>query len=435
VSERRPGPERERSASAKARQFWRTEPEASPESVGVDPAVLDGLVAEFEKACAAGELFHGAQLAVYRRGVRVLEAGGGLARVRTNVPVTPESMFVIFSATKGLAGLAMLMLYERGAFHYDEPVVKYWPEFASVVPDKRQVTIRHVMSHRAGFPLGPRWLNVDTWGDREAIRRAMIEIPLRFVPGEKNAYHAMNYGHMVNELVSRIDGRDCGEFLREEVFGPLGLRDLYVGLPDDAALEARVAWCYHEIVLNAARATGVAGPAADANAPPGPAATLDAPELTEKRPVPPQYRDTPELAHDFNRPETHRAVLPAAGGIAAARDLAAVYAVLAQSGSGRGVSLVSADGLAQVTAATNRPGDLDGTIGFPMRWGLGFHMGTHGRGSTMRTFGHGGAGGQIGFADPDRELAFAFLTNGELSTDFVVWRYRLQGLAFKACVD
>jgi len=410
---------------------WRTEPEATPESVGMDPTVLDALVAEFEKTVDQGELFHGAQLAVYRRGVRVLEAGGGLARMRTRVPVTPESMFVIFSATKGLAGLAMLMLYERGKFHYDEPVVKYWPEFASAVPEKRQVTIRHVMSHRAGFPLGPRWLNVDHWGDREAIRRAMIEIPLRFTPGEKNAYHAMNYGHMINELCSRIDGRDCGQFLREEVFAPLGLRDLYVGLPEDAALEARVAWCYHEIVLNAARATGVAGPEAASAAAPA----VEAPELTEKRPIPPQYRNTPELAHDFNRPETYRAVLPAAGGIAAARELAAVYAVLAQGGSGRGVSLVSADGLSQVTAPTNRPGDLDGTIGFPLRWGLGFHMGTHGRGSTMRTFGHGGAGGQIGFADPDRELAFAFLTNGELSPDFVVWRYRLQGLAFKACVD
>ncbi|TMA33282.1 MAG: beta-lactamase family protein [Deltaproteobacteria bacterium] len=409
---------------------WRSEPEASPESVGMDASVLDALVAEFEKTVEQGELFHGAQLAVYRRGVRVLEAGGGLARVRTRVPVTPESLFVIFSATKGLAGLAMLMLYERGAFHYDEPVVKYWPEFADVFPEKRQITIRHVMSHRAGFPLGPKWLNVDHWGDREAIRRAMIEVPLRFAPGEKNAYHAMNYGHMVNELLSRIDGRDCGQFLREEVFAPLGLCDLYVGLPDDAALEARVAWCYHEIVLNAARATGVVGPAPSAGAD----AVLDAPELTEKRAIPPQYRDTPELAHDFNRPETHRAVLPAGGGIAAARDLAAVYAVLAQGGSGRGVSLVSADGLAQVTSPTNRPGDIDSTIGFPMRWGLGFHMGTHGRGSTIRTFGHGGAGGQIGFADPDRELAFAFLTNGELSPDFVVWRYRLQGLAFKACI-
>jgi CubicO group peptidase (beta-lactamase class C family) len=409
---------------------WRSEPEAAPETVGMDPEVLDALVADFAKALEAGELFHGAQLAVYRRGVRVLEAGGGLARVRTNVPVTSESLFVIFSSTKGLAGLAMLMLYERGAFHYDEPVTKYWPEFASKVPEKAAVTIRHVMSHRAGFPLGPKWLTAPHWGDREAIRRAMIEIPLRFTPGEKNAYHAMNYGHMLNELIERIDGRDCGVFLREEVFGPLGLRDIFVGLPDDPALEDRVAWCYHDIVLNQARSTGVAGPES-ANA----TTEVEAPELAQKKEVPPEYRDTPELAHDFNRPETHRAVLPAGGGIATARDLACVYAVLAQGGSGRGALLVTPDGLAQVTACTTRPGDIDGTIGFPMRWGLGFHMGTHGRGSTLRTFGHGGAGGQIGFADPDRELAFAFTTNGELSPDFVMWRYRLQGMAFEACVD
>ena len=412
-------------------RVWRSVPEAPPETVGVDPAVLDEIVAEFEKTLEKGELFHGAQLAVYRRGVRVLEAGGGLARVRTRVPVTPETLFVIFSSTKGLAGLAMLMLYERGAFHYDEPVVKYWPEFASVVPEKAAVTIRHVMSHRAGFPLGPRWLTAEHWGDRDAIRRAMIEIPLRFIPGEKNAYHAMNQGHMLNELVCRIDGRDMGAFLRDEVFAPLGLRDAFVGLPDDPALEERVAWCYHEIVLDQARATGVAGPeAAEAIG-----TDADAPELATRRDVPPEYADTPELAHDWNRPETHRAVLPAGGGIATARDLACVYAVLAQGGSGRGVDLVSADGLAQVTTPTNRAKDLDGTIGFPMRWGLGFHVGTHGRGSTLRTFGHGGAGGQIGFADPDRELAFAFVTNGELSPDFVLWRYRLQGKAFEACVD
>lgn len=404
---------------------WRAEPEALPESVGMDPADLDALVQAFETGLRSGALFHGAQLAVFRRGVCVLFAGGGLARVRTGVPVTPETLFVMFSSTKGLAGLAMLMLYERGAFHYDEPVVKYWPRFARVVPEKSQVTIRHVMSHRAGFPLGPRWLDAPLWGDRAEIRRAMEEIPLRFVPGEKNAYHAMNFGHMVNELVERIDGRDCGRFLREEVFAPLGLRDLHVGLPDDPALEERVAWCTHEIVLDAGRSTGVAGPEA-------PTASTRPPPARE---VPPAYRDTPELAHDFNRPETHRAVLPAAGGIGTARDLAAVFAVLARGGASGDTTLVTPDGLAQATTPTNRPGDVDGVIRFPVRWGLGFHMGDHGRGSTLRTFGHGGAGGQVVFADPDRELAMSFLTGGELSPDFLRWRYRLQARALAACRD
>jgi CubicO group peptidase (beta-lactamase class C family) len=412
--------------------FWRGEPDVSPESLDMDPGVLDALAVELESTLAKGELFHGAQVAVFRRGRCALFAGGGLARVRTDMRVEPDTLFVLFSTTKGLAGLAMAMLYERQAFHYDEPVTKYWPGFASVVPEKACVTIRHVLSHRAGFPLGPRSLTPEQWGDREAIRRAMEEVPLRFVPGERNAYHAMNYGHVVNELITRIDGRDCGAFLREEVFAPLGLADLYVGLPDDPALEARVAWCYHEVDLSPgqmARATGVVGGAA-AQA----AAPASAPAASRPRRAPPErYADVPEMWHEFNWPETHRAVLPAAGGIGTARDVAELYAVLAQGGQRGELILVSRDTLAQATTPTNREGEIDGTIRFPIRWGLGFHMGQHGRGSTLRTFGHAGAGGQTGFADPDRELAFAFVTNGELAPEFQIWRYRLQSLAFEAC--
>lgn len=396
---------------------WRSEPDAAPDSVGVDPAALDAIGRELEGALAEGRLFHGAALAVFRRGVCVLETGGGLARVRAGVPVTPETLFVLYSATKGLSGLGLLMLYERGAFHYDEPVARYWPEFASRVPEKAAVTIRHVLSHRAGFPLGPRWLDADHYGDREAIRRAMIEIPLRFRPGEKNAYHAMNQGHVANELYERIDGRDAGAFLRGEVFAPLGLGgDLHLGLPADPALEARVAWCYNSMALDA-HSTGLGG--ADS-------------EVAEESagPSPP---DAPEEEHDWNRLSTWRAVLPAAGAIGTARALASVYALLARGGRDERAELVTRDGLAQATALTNREGEIDGVIGFPIRWGLGFHMGTHGRGSTLRTFGHAGLGGQIGFADPDRELAFAFATNGELHPDFLRWRYRLQGMALSAC--
>ena len=417
-------------------QVWRIDPEVKPASVGVDAADLDRMVKEFEETLAAGKLFHGAQMSVYRAGKRVLDAGGGMARVRTGVPVRPDSLFVLFSATKGLAGLAMLMLYERRKFHYDEPVSKYWPEFTRAVPQKAAVTIRHVMSHRAGFPLGPSSLTAEQWGDRAAIRQAMEEVRLRFTPGERNAYHAMNYGHMLNELITRIDGRDCGAFLREEVFGPLGLRDLHLGLPDDAALRERVAWCYNEIDLSpgrkAARATGVVsgetlreraeGEAEDRMDPP-----------PKRRAPPERYADVPEMWHEFNWPETQRAVLPAAGAIGTARDLGAVYALLAQGGARGELALCSREGLAYATTPTNREGEKDGTIGFPIRWGLGFHMGMLGRGSTLRSFGHAGAGGQIGFADPDRELAFSFTTNGELAPEFQLWRYRLQSMAFAAC--
>lgn len=126
-----------------------------------------------------GELFSGAQMAVYRHGRLVLDVGGGLARRRTGEPVTPDTLFVIFSATKGLAALAMWLLHERGAFDFDDPVVTHWPSFNAQVPAKDQVTIRHVMGHRGGFPTGPNWLTARWWGDRDALIRAMEEVPLQ----------------------------------------------------------------------------------------------------------------------------------------------------------------------------------------------------------------------------------------------------------------
>jgi CubicO group peptidase (beta-lactamase class C family) len=416
--------------------YWRSEPDVDPARVDMDPAALDALADEFRSTLEKNELFHGAQVAMFRRGHCVLHAGGGLARIRTGEPVTPETLFVLFSTTKGLAGLAMLMLYERKAFHYDEPVSKYWPSFTRSVPEKAAVTIRHVMSHRAGMPLGPRTLRPEQWSDRDAIRTAMEELPLRFRPGEKNAYHAMNYGHLVNELMQRIDGRDCGRFLREEVFEPLGLRDLHLGLPDDPALERRVAWCTNEVVLSPdriARATGVASAGEGGAQRRGEGGTTE-PEPRRRAP-PERHADIPEMWHEFNWPETHRAVLPAAGGIGTAREVARFYDVLARGGRVGDLALVSPEGLRYATTPTNREGEIDGTIGFPIRWGLGFHMGMHGSGSTLRTFGHAGAGGQTGFADPDRELSFAFVTSGEQDPSFQLWRHRLQTRAFEACRD
>lgn len=410
--------------------MWRRDPEVDPADVGMDVDVLERIVDAFAETCDTGERFHGAQMALYRDGRRVLDVGGGKARLRTEEPVRDDTLFVMFSCTKALASLAMLMLYERGKFHYDEQVVAYWPEFSRVMPEKAAITIRHVMSHRAGFPGGPDWLTARHWGDRPAIRRAMEEVELSFPAGQKNAYHAINFGHMVNELIERIDGRDCGAFLREEVFEPLGLRDIYVGLPESDELEARVAWCYNEMNLSAARSTGVVAPGHEDRSGTE-AASLRSAAPAEDVPA----REVPELAHPFNRPETHRAVLPAAGGIATARDLTEVLSVMALGGKRGDVELVSREGLASATAPTNRASDLDGTVGWPLRWSTGFSLGFHGDGSTLRTFGHGGAGGQETFADPDRRIAWTFLTNGEISDDFIDWRYRLQSMAFAACKE
>jgi len=401
--------------------IWRVDPEVDPRSLGVDVSTLDKMADLFERGIERGDLCHGAQMALYRSGRRVFDVGGGQARPRLHVPVEPGTMFVIYSATKGLAALAMLMLYERGRFHYDEPVVKYWPDFARVVPEKQRVTIRHVMSHRAGLPLGPESLTPRWWGDRDAIRSAMEELPLAFGPGERNAYHPMNFGHLLNELVQRIDGRDCGQFLREEVFEPLGLADIHVGLPDDPALEERVAWSSQLALGMPGSATGVTSGTSVQGA------------VAAEPVVPERYRDTPEYAFPLNRPELHRAVLPASGGVASARDLAAFYALLSLHGALGDQPLVRRESLEHAATPTNRPSDVDGTIGLPIRWGTGWHLGAMGRGSSLRSFGHGGAGGQLGFADREHRMALGFVTTGERHPDYLAWRMELQDLAFAAC--
>jgi CubicO group peptidase (beta-lactamase class C family) len=394
----------------------------------MDAAALDALAAEFEKAVESGELFHGAQLAVYRDGRRVLDMGGGLARVRTGEPVRPETLFVMFSSTKGVAALVMLMLHERGKLHLDEPVAKYWPEFAATHPEKRAVSIRHVLSHRGGFPFEPSWLTARHWGDRAAIRRAMEELPLRWVPGEHNGYHPQNFGHMTNELCERVDGRDLGRFAREEIFEPLGIADLYLGLPEDPALEARMAWCYNKLEARSPSATGLVREGEGSRLP-----LQGGEEVYEPDPARPER--IPEERHPFNRPATWRAVLPASGGIATARALAAFYAPLARGGAQGDVRLVRRESLEHAATPTNRRNETDRTIGFKMRWGTGWHLGLFGEGSTLHTFGHAGAGGQVGFADPPRALAFAFLCNGERTPEYQLWRFRLQGMALRACRD
>ncbi len=410
---------------------WRLDPDAEPESVGIDSAKLEAMAEKFHAAVAAGDLFAGAQMAVYRNGKKVLDVGGGIARRRTGVPVKPDTMFVIFSSTKGLAALAMLQLYEGMKFHYDEPVVKYWPAFDSLVPDKRMITIRQVMGHRGGFPNGPEWLTARFWGDRDAIRRAMEEVPLAWTPGEKNGYHAINFGHAVNELIDRIDGRDCGRFLAEEVFKPLGLKDIYLGLPADEALEARVAWVENAgQPLTPSQATGVVS----ANAPRAVAAEAR-PRILPPEPLNAAHKDTPELTNPFNRPASWRAVLPAANAISTARDLGRVYAALAVGGELDGVRLVSKEGLDHCTTPTTRRGEIDQTIQMPMRWGTGWHMGSLAKGATIKTFGHGGAGGQVGMCDPARGLAYAFTTTGQLKAEeYQAWQTEMQSLAFAACI-
>src|SRR5947207_2789918 len=199
-----------------------------PVAVGMDPGVLAEVERLFDEQIEHGQ-HPGAALAVYRHGRLVLSRTGGVADVESGRPVGADTMFVLFSSTKPLASVAVLQQIDRGKAELDDPVAKHWPEFAQ--NGKGGVTIRHILTHRGGFPQTPPELTWEKWRDWDAVVRAMEGARPQFEPGTVSAYHALNHGWVCAELVRRIDGRDFPTYLRDEITGPLGMVDTYVGLP------------------------------------------------------------------------------------------------------------------------------------------------------------------------------------------------------------
>lgn len=352
-------------------------PEVDPRSVEMDPDALARVVAIFEAQHAEG-LHPGAQLCVFRHGRCVLDRHIGVARRETGEPVTAETLFLVFSASKPFGAMCIHKLAEAGELSLDDPVARYWPEFAA--NGKQAATIAHVLTHRVGIPLGPRWFTPDLWGDYAAGARAMEERVPRWPVGEEVGYHPLNWGWMVRELVRRVSGRKIGQYLREEFLQPLGIREAFLGLP--AEYDQRVA--HHHALMPEAGADSAE-------------AVVPGIEL-------------------WNRPEVYRCEAPAANLIATARALARFYVMLLNGGELEGVRVLQPETIRRATseAVFANP---DKTLGVPVRWAYGFHLGggagnPFGSLSSPSTFGHSGHGSTVAWGDPQRGAAYAYLTNG-----------------------
>jgi CubicO group peptidase (beta-lactamase class C family) len=325
----------------------------------------------FQEQIASG-LHPGAALAVYRHGRLVLDLYGGVADRESGKSVTQDTMFVLYSSTKPLAAACLHILWQQGKLDWDDPIAQHWPGFAQ--NGKGGITVRHVLTHQGGFPETPPELTWDKWHDWNAVVQAMEEVIPEYRPGEVIAYHPRNYGWVIGELVRRIDGRPFNQFLREELTKPLGMNDTYVGLPLE--LDGRVS-------------------------------KLHAMEDC----------DRPEQVSTYNRPGVHQAVQPAGGGIATARDLARFYAMMGSGGTLDGVQIFRPETVAEVTKPQVE--GIDRSLGNYVRRALGLALGDQRMGTSgemgivgNRSFGHGGAGTSVGWADPDCGLAVAYITNG-----------------------
>ena len=344
----------------------------SMSAVDMNPAGLDKVKALFQEQLDQG-LHPGAAMAVYRHGKLVLDLYGGTADKEANRPVDKDTLFLIFSCTKALAAFSLHLLWERGQVEIGQWIADYWPEFAK--NGKEHITLRHILNHTAGFPETPAELTPDMMVDWDFAVRAMENATPIYEPGKVIAYHSLNFGWVIGELVRRVEGRTISQYLKNEVTGPLGMDDFYLGLPADQ--EGRVAKVY----------------------------TMD------------DYHP-PDMVALFNTPAIHQAVIPAANGISTARDLARFYAMISMKGSLDGVEIIRAGIINSIAAVQEEGIDRNSPEEKEVKLGLGLaiddpSMGTpRGNTSSSHSIGHGGLGSSIAWAEPESHLAVAIITNG-----------------------
>lgn len=346
----------------------------------------------------------GAAIAFVLDGETVVDLWAGHRTADREHPWTRDTIANTYSTTKGLTAICALRLVERGLIDLDAPVARYWPEFAQA--GKERIPVRWLLSHQAGLPALREPLPSETLMDWEAMTTALAAEKPWWEPGTRHGYHPVTFGFLVGEVIRRVSGKSVGTLLREEVAGPLGA-DFQIGLP--AEDDARVAEMIGGLVP--ARETGDAA---------------DAPKARLKGPL---ARFVSEMADPttmvgaaFNNPKSppgtvntrawRAAEIPAANGHGSARALARVYGTLARGGELDGVRILDEETIRR--AREEQASGPDATLaGMPIRYGLGFML----RSDFMPfspnpdAFGHPGAGGSIGMADPETRTGFGFVMN------------------------
>ena len=345
----------------------------------------------------------GAGFCLYVDGAKVVDLTGGV-RDTDGTAYDDTTLQLVFSSTKGVTATCAHLLAQRGELDLDAPVADYWPEFSAA--GKADIPVRWLLSHQAGLVDVDRAMTVEEALDWTTICDALADSPPLWEPGTGYGYHAVTYGWLVGEVVRRVAGVDFGEFVRREISEPLGL-DLWVGLPDGE--QHRVS----PLINSGMPGLPTPEPAGDTDS------RTDAPSLVGmldmllgEGNLLGRALTAPggAFADDqvWNEARVRSAQIPAANGVTNAASLARMYAALVSEVDG--VRLLDADTLERAIAPQVSGPSTVPLLDIP--FALGFM--THSPLSPLldgRSFGHYGAGGSLGFADPDRRVAGAYVMN------------------------
>jgi len=334
---------------------------------------------------------YGAAISVTLDGKPVLDLWAGHTDKARTQPWTRDTIANVFSTTKGMTAICAHRLVDQGKLDLDAPVVTYWPEFAQA--GKENMPVRMLLNHQAGLPAIRRKLTDDDMYNWDTMASALAAQEPWWTPGTRHGYHALTIGFLVGEVIRRITGKSVGAYFRDEIAQPLGL-DCHIGL--DARDDARCA-------------TMLASP-------PPPPGEVNLFEYAQQHPdsVTGFAFGNPATAMKLgavNSRAWRGAEIPAANAHTNARSLARLYGALARGGELDGVRVLSREGVTR--CHTEESFGKDEVLLITTRFTTGFMLTKPDDpfGPNPHSFGHPGAGGSLGFADPDARLGFGYVMN------------------------
>lgn len=338
----------------------------------------------------------GAACCVYHHDEKVVDLWGGVRDKTTGTPWEEDTMVIVWSATKGLAAMTLAMAHSRGWLDYEERVCTYWPEFAQ--QGKEKITVRRLLAHQAGLFAINEPVDREVVANLDQLEKVLARQIPAWPPGDRQAYHALSLGFFEGALLRRIDPkhRSLGKFFQEEIATPLGL-DFYISLPDhipNARLAKLVSPSFREMILGFPIGLTLASIYPRSNIyralakNPGSAVALDEASV---------YARNLEV--------------PAGGGVGTARAVARAYSDFATGGKELRLQPNTLQAL-RAPAVPSAHGFYDECMKSEMQYALGFFK----PGSTLPfgqdgSFGAPGAGGAMGYADPQAGIGYAYVTN------------------------
>ena len=332
----------------------------------------------------------GASVSLVLDGRVVADLWGGWADKARTRPWRRDTIVNTYSTTKGLTAICAHRLAGEGRLDLDAPVAEYWPEFAA--NGKSRIPVRQLMNHRAGLPAVRRPLKLEDLYDWRTMTGALAAEEPWWEPGTRHGYHALTFGYLVGEVIRRVAGRSVGNYFRDEIAAPVGL-DAHIGL--DAREDDRVA----EMIGAPPPAPGEFNLFAE---------MAKNPDSVTAR----TFANPPVLSMaTVNSRGWRGAEIPAANGHTNARALARLYGALARGGEVDSVRVMAAPAIPALSVEESF--GPDAVLLISTRFSPGFMLSQRGEemGPNARAFGHPGAGGSLGFADPEAKIGFGYAMN------------------------